>query len=187
MNWSDYFYYDESSSSCLRWKIEVRTGIKHNKVACHAGSVAGVPREDSSGSLYYVVGLDYKQYLVHRIVWQLHHELPEDKVLDHENGNSLGNRLANLRLVSSRVNSRNMKMFRTNTSGVTGVSYRVSSDSWSAHIFDENGKRTAKCYAVKKYGAEKAFLLAVAWREAMLKQVNSRGAGYSGRHGLSKE
>lgn len=186
MNWSDYFYYDESSSSCLRWKVEIRSGIKHNKIECRVDDVAGVPRKQSSGAIYYVVGLENKQYLVHRIIWQLHGELPEDKVIDHENGNSLDNKLSNLRLVPSRINSRNMKMFCTNTSGVTGVSYRVSSNSWAAHVFDESGMRKAKCYSVNKYGAE-AFQLAVAWRKSMLEQVNSRGAGYSDRHGLNEE
>jgi hypothetical protein len=55
---------------------------------------------------------------------------------------------------------------RSNT-GVRGVSYSASSNSYFASWNDANGKPAASSFSVKKYGKKKAFKLACAKREKM--------------------
>lgn len=56
--------------------------------------------------------------------------------VDHINGNTLDNRLDNLRICSNGENVRNSKIPNTNTTGYKGVNYvpRNKTNSWSARI-----------------------------------------------------
>lgn len=73
-------------------------------------------------------------YRAHRIVWALvHGEWPTDQI-DHLNGNGLDNRIINLRVVPNRLNGKNLKRSKRNTSGVTGVSWQANMSKWSASI-----------------------------------------------------
>ena len=42
MNWKDYFYYDESSTTCLRWRVDRYAG--NMSITAAADSVAGSHR-----------------------------------------------------------------------------------------------------------------------------------------------
>lgn len=84
---------------------------------------------------------DVKQY-AHRIIWFMFHgEWP--KVIDHENGNKLDNRIENLRNVTQRENTRNAAKKRNNKTGVSGVQklpggrFHVSCHLGSFENFDE--------------------------------------------------
>ena len=72
---------------------------------------------------YRVVGINWKRYLVHRIIWMMCNNkiLPDNIQLDHINGIRDDNRVENLREVSNAVNHRNSKMYNTNTTGYVGV------------------------------------------------------------------
>ena len=61
--------------------------------------------------------------------------------VDHINGNTLDNRLENLRLCSNTQNVRNSKIPKTNTTGYKGINYvpRNPKKPWSARIA-VNGK-----------------------------------------------
>ena len=77
----------------------------------------------------YATGLSGK--LLHREVLGLG---PQDKIdVDHVNGNTLDCRRANLRIVSTMVNSRNRRLNRNNSTGLSGVR-RNRSGSWSVTI-----------------------------------------------------
>jgi hypothetical protein len=54
--------------------------------------------------------------------------------IDHINGDSLDNRICNLRDVTSQGNNRNMSLAKTNTSGVCGVRYKKDRSKWVALI-----------------------------------------------------
>ena len=70
---------------------------------------------------------------VHRVIYVLMTgEQPEQ--IDHIDGNGLNNRWENLRSVSQRINSKNQKTHKTNTSGSTGVCFRKDSGKWRARI-----------------------------------------------------
>jgi len=84
IDFNDYFYYDETSPSCLRWKHERRCGIggKGHVVA---------EKDGRSGCLskigYWVVNIKCKTYYIHRIIWiMLRGPIPESFEIDHING-----------------------------------------------------------------------------------------------------
>jgi hypothetical protein len=87
---------------------------------------------DSKG--YGRVCFDGKQYRAHRVVWALFYGEAPDQQIDHINGNRLDNRIANLRLASNAQNSRNCRLSKNNTSGVTGISYHSKAKKWMAQI-----------------------------------------------------
>ena len=61
--------------------------------------------------------------------------------IDHINGDSLDNRLINLRDVTSAENSRNTKMGKNNKSGVSGVSWSNPMGKWRARVRFEGKER----------------------------------------------
>lgn len=98
------FYYDETSPTCLRWK-EDRVD-KLGRVRKYKGKVAGC----KSGR-YYTVETGHMSYLIHRIVYCLHHQqVPTDLEVDHINRDSFDNRIVNLRGVSKSANNRNRSL-----------------------------------------------------------------------------
>jgi hypothetical protein len=97
--------------------------------------------------------------LAHRVAWFLFYGEWPDKI-DHINGNGCDNRIKNLRSVTTTENNRNMKLFKTNSSGVTGV-YKVK-DRWNAMIWCGNKQINLGVFDTKdeavaaRKGAEKA-------------------------------
>lgn len=79
-----------------------------------------------------------KQYYLHRLAFlYMEGYLPENFV-DHINRNKTDNRWCNLREVSQSCNVRNSKVFITNNSGVTGVSYEKRTNTFVALIHNKN-------------------------------------------------
>lgn len=189
MNFQDFFIYDETSPSCLRWKIERRSGKNYNQINVRAGDVAG----SVGGSGYYSVRYLGKLTLCHEIVAQIHGLFKgEGECIDHVNGDKLDNRLVNLRIIASEKNTRNSKRRSDNTSGIGGV-YRLTnkkgekcSTFWRATWIDMKGKLRNKSFSVTKYGEVEAFELAKAYRYAMIEELNEQGAGYTERHNTLK-
>jgi hypothetical protein len=70
----------------------------------------------------------------HRVIWAIVHGSWPSKHIDHINGDRSDNRLVNLREVTSAENSKNMKLFATNTSGHSGVSLTARGKKWRARI-----------------------------------------------------
>lgn len=82
---------------------------------------------------YLKVGLDRKKYLVHRLIFLMHHgHLPE--LLDHIDRNKLNNKIENLRECDKEVNSWNRDKQANNTSGYRGVSWNKAAGKWHAYI-----------------------------------------------------
>jgi len=182
LNWSDWLYYDETSPSCLRWKVEIRRGKGGEVVCVSAGDAAGFL--DSNN--YWVVGVDGGVYKGHRIVWELHNPLLlEGEFIDHEFGNSTNNKISNLRVVDRPRNQRNRGMGKNNKTGVVGVILRDDKVNYHfrAKWHDLNGNRHEKAFNIRKYGYDEAFKLACEYRAKMIEQLNQQGAGYTTRHG----
>lgn len=100
-----------------------------------AGTVAGTERVNRNGKKYLVVKHDGVTHLVHRICFAIQSNSQPDMV-DHINGNGTDNRYENLRSASVTENNRNMRKFKTNTSGFTGVS--KAGCRWMASIWINN-------------------------------------------------
>ena len=69
------------------------------------GKLAEYISQPTVGPPYKVVGLNQSLFRCHRIIWKMFYgDIPSDKEIDHINGNSLDNRLENLRLVTRSQN-----------------------------------------------------------------------------------
>ena len=73
--------------------------------------------------------------------------------VDHINHDTLDNRRDNLRLCTSRENSRNRLLNRNSTSGYKGVSWRVRERRWQAYIKTGGKLRGLGYFAVKEEAA----------------------------------
>jgi hypothetical protein len=147
----------------LRWKV--RRGGK-----ARAGSVAG--SIDTQG--YWHIRINGVLYKGHRIAWLLHYrQWPTDQ-LDHIDGQRHRLAIENLREVSSRENSMNQKLFKTNTSGMTGV-YWVEKNQKYRALIKVHGR-------LKHLGYFDTFEEAVAARRAAEIEY-----GFHPGHGLDEE
>jgi hypothetical protein len=87
---------------------------------------------------YYMVNFSSGRIAVHRLIFMMHHGfLP--KIVDHINGETLDNRIENLREASHSSNLMNMKTPSSNTSGRKGVSWHKKAGKWAVGI-RSNGK-----------------------------------------------
>ena len=116
-----HLFYYEALTGLLVWKRPTSNRILKGQVArrIHKGG-------------YYMVSIDCKTYLVHRVVWLLHKGSFPNGVIDHINHDGFDNRLENLRDVTHQVNCSNCKLSINNTSGTTGV-HRMR-DKWQVKI-----------------------------------------------------
>jgi hypothetical protein len=77
-----------------------------------------------------------KKIYLHRFI----NNTPKGLITDHINRDTLDNRKVNLRVVDKKKNQRNHKIFKTNSSGYTGVSWREKMIKWEAYIWVNNKK-----------------------------------------------
>lgn len=115
------------------------TLIRRCNVSANArkGDIVGC--DDHKG--YLMVGINYKKYFVHRIIFLMFNGyLP--KVVDHEDGKILNNKEGNLRdatTLQNNRNNRNRKMGEIPVKGVTKLHYgsyrvQISINNKSKHI-----------------------------------------------------
>jgi hypothetical protein len=92
----------------------------------------------------------------------------DEELVDHYDRDRYNNCEFNLRKVTRSENNLNHPKRITNTSGRTGVRYSkgvgVRSDRWEAQVVI-NGKKKTKTFSIKLYGYDKAYEMAVAYRE----------------------
>ena len=74
------------------------------------------------------------RFFAHRVVYALHHGRWPVGLIDHRNKVRSDNRPDNLRDVGFPENARNHGDYRTNTSGVSGVSFHRRFQKWQAQI-----------------------------------------------------
>ena len=112
----------EYRNGVLYWRKKPANSVNITKPA---GSIG------SSG--YLSIGIKYKLYLTHRLIFLYHHGyIP--KTLDHINNNKLDNRIENLRPATNSENIQNSKKSSINVSGYKGVSFHKNVKKWCAQI-----------------------------------------------------
>lgn len=87
-------------------------------------------KEDSNG--YAKATKNNKEVLMHRIVTRV---TDTSIHVDHRCHNNLDNRKGMLRVTTCKNNTRNEKLAKNNTSGVTGVCWDKQVDKWQAYIW----------------------------------------------------
>lgn len=96
---------------------------------------AGTRCTGQTSSGYYRVRVDGVYYLVHRLLWVLRYgELSPELDVDHRNGQTLDNSIANLRLATHSQNMQNSRRGANNTSGAKGVSWHAGCRKWLVQL-----------------------------------------------------
>ena len=109
--------------------FEYRNGALYWKTTKSGMAKAGSQAGCVNGRGYLVVGINFKKYLVHRIIWAMHGNDPA-VMLDHINGDTADNRIENLRAATYESNNCNARLSKRNTSGYKGVSWNSTAKKW---------------------------------------------------------
>jgi hypothetical protein len=92
-------------------------------------------------------------------------------VADHINNKKFDNRSDNIRIVTSSENSRNTTINKNNTSGKQGVQHCIDKKTglqyWKVVIIDNNCKKIAKYFSIKKLGNDVAKRQATEYRKQL--------------------
>ena len=96
----------------------------------------------------WVIKYKGKRYLRSNLIWIYHHgEIPVNRLVDHHKGNTLDDRIENLRLATHKENSENrIKLLsfkgKPTSSKYKGVSWHKKAKKWQAQIrIIKDGKR----------------------------------------------
>lgn len=189
MQWSDYFYYDETSPTCLRWKVDVYGGRNYSVRNITAGDVAGCFHSNPENTNFRTcVTLKRTLRQANRVIWEMFNgPIPEGMVVDHLDGNPWNNKIGNLSCKTPAGNARNRKKNSNNTTGIAGVNLQGEGGNLQccASFPVASGKKKRKCFRINKYGLSKSLLLAEEYRRMKIDEFNRQNPDerYTERHG----
>jgi hypothetical protein len=144
----EYFDYNPDTG-IITWKKTTNQRIK-------VGEEAGCLNVQTKNIVYRCIKFNHSGYKTHRLAYYMYHGIdPLEKLVDHEDGNGLNNKIKNLRLATTPENGRNRRLQKTNTSGITGVHWNKRRKKWEAHI-KVNFKKKWLGYFVNKEDAIQA-------------------------------
>jgi hypothetical protein len=138
---------DPTSASGLRWSV--------NRRRVKAGDEAGCLNKTTG---YYRVKINQRPYKAHRVVMAmtLGDQIPDELDIDHINNNRGDNRFENLRLVSSKDNSRKKLHRKGCSSRFKGVCWHKICKKFMAYI-RVDGHRKHLGYFDSEVEAAKAY------------------------------
>lgn len=128
---------------------DLKTGDLFNKVTRSSTARAGALSTHVRYG-YKHVRVDRGLWSAHRLIWVLHNgPISSRDYVDHQDHDSLNNRIENLRLTNSAGNNRNRSLPRNNTSGCMGVYYARHIDKWASTITVDGDVKTLGYFADK--------------------------------------
>lgn len=189
IDWEEYFVYDLTSPTGLRWKKDVLAGRTGKTKIVLAGDPAGHLTSNSNGTRKTVdVGFRNKHRKAHRIVWEMHYgEIPKGMVIDHLDQNPWNNDVLNLALKTKSENHRNTKLTEANTSGKVGVywhSMNKGKHTYAVARVQVDNREFSRRFATHKFGLLPAFKMACEWRTSKVNELNEKlNANFTELHG----
>ena len=123
---------------CLVWKKRPLSHFSSIKICSQwnsswAGKRAGSVRNTRGDKKYSFVCVKKERFPLHRVIWKIVNGVDPD-VIDHIDGDTLNNRIDNLRSVSFSENLKNKKLYANNKTGTTGVYFIKLLNKWLAEI-----------------------------------------------------
>jgi len=113
----------DPSSGVFTWTAPKSPRLKPGAIAGH---------QEPTGYIGMVI--DYRHYRGHRLAWlYVYGSMPCGEI-DHIDGDKSNNRIANLRVVTSKQNKENTRLVAANTSGHRGVYWDKSRNKWMARV-----------------------------------------------------
>lgn len=104
------------------WKLAIGRRVRR-------GAVAGSFTND-----YIRIVIDGKKYRANRLAWfYVKGEWPVE-MIDHENGNTIDNRIDNLRAATRSQNNHNRRLNQNSTTGIKGVIYSEKTGQYTARV-----------------------------------------------------
>lgn len=166
----EFFYYDETSPSGLRWAKN-----KGSRAKIH--SIAGTLTNKG----YYKVKLNGIPYQIHRIIWVLHYEnLSIDKVINHIDGNKTNNKIDNLETCTVAENNTKQLQHtsnilrKDNSTGIRGVSIvQMGKNRYYTAYRTINRTTYTKNFNITKYGECRALALCLEFLEQINLKANN--------------
>jgi hypothetical protein len=123
-----------------------------------AGEIAGFLTYDGR---YLMLGIDYKVYLLHRVMYAMHHRKdPGDMEIDHIDGDTSNNRADNLRLATRAQNGQNTRRRRKGLKGAY-LSFKGQNKPWMSTINREGVRHYLGSFYTEKE-AHEAYITASA-------------------------
>lgn len=136
-----FLNYDEDTG-VFTWKTIAK---KSNR---KAGDIAGCLGKCG----YLQITINSKQYRAHNLAY-LYITGNYVQGLDHINGDRTDNRFSNLRVCDQKGNSANSKIFKTNSTGIKGVTLDKKSKLYIAQIMADS-IRYRKCFKTLEEAAD---------------------------------
>lgn len=116
------------SKGIFLWKIPTSNRVQKGEIAgCYS-------------SRYATVNFKNIKLYIHKLVYYKETGIYPLGEVDHIDHDTKNNKFNNLRVVSSKENSRNKPKRRDNISGITGVSYDKTTKKWVVRIKNNEGK-----------------------------------------------
>ncbi len=94
-----------------------------------------------TGKKYARVKLNSRSYSLHRLAFLYMEGAMPSGFVDHISGDPSDNRWCNLRHATPAINTRNSRMFSTNTSGIMGVAWNERDKRWHVRINTDEGRK----------------------------------------------
>lgn len=119
MNWHNVFRYENGQ---LWWKYS------------KGGRVISKPSGHKRPDGYIGICIDYKGYLAHRIIYEMHYgKIPDSTFIDHIDRDKSNNKIENLRLATKQENGRN--------NSANGFCWIKREDSFTSYIHVDGKKK----------------------------------------------